>query len=53
MASTYLKTKKDGSRYFLIVVSAGHGKTSYRSRFDWPMTKDGKPVAESTAKEQL
>ena len=53
MASTYLKTKKDGSRYFLIVVSAGHGKTSYRARFDWPMTKDGKPVAESTARERL
>ncbi len=53
MASTKLMETKDGRRFFLISVSRGHGKTPYRTRWYWPLTADGQPVARSTAEREL
>ena len=53
MASTKLMETKDGRRFFQISVSRGHGKTPYRTRWYWPMTADGQPVARSTAEREL
>ena len=53
MASTKLMETKDGRRFFQISVSRGYGKTPYRTRWYWPMTADGQPVAKSTAEREL
>lgn len=53
MASTKLMETKDGRRFFQICVSRGYGKTPYRTRWYWPMTADGQPVARSTAEREL
>lgn len=53
MASTKLMQTKDGKRFFQICVSRGYGKAPYKTRFYWPMTTDGHPVAKSTAERAL
>lgn len=53
MASTKLMQTRDGRRFFQISVSHGYGKTPYRTRWYWPMTADGQPVARSTAEREL
>lgn len=36
MAATYLRTTKNGRRYFEITVSRGRGKAPYRTTWNWP-----------------
>lgn len=53
MASTKLMETKSGDRFWQICVSRGYGKSPYKTRFYWPTTADGHPVAKSTAERQL
>lgn len=53
MASTKLMETKDGRRYWKIAVSRGYGKSPYTTRFYWPNKKDGYPVSEKTARNEL
>ena len=53
MASTKLMETKDKKRFWQISVSRGYGKAPYKTRFYWPLTTDGHPVAKSTAEREL
>ena len=53
MASIKEMQTKDGRRFFQISVSRGRNKTLFRTRWYWPMTADGQPVARSTAEREL
>ncbi len=53
MASVKQMETKAGKRFFKICVSRGYGNAPYKMRWYWPMTKDGHPVSEKTAKNEL
>ena len=47
-----LEVAKDGRRYWLIRVRMGRDDSTRKTRFYWPVGKNGNPVSQSTAERQ-